>query len=171
MTETSEASNAVGQRLFEELVVVHDAIRRDLRSLADALAAAPDARPSRLDGVIESIGNDGTLWELRHRCLRHCRFVLGHHAIEDQVLFPAVADSPRAAPDVLNRLGSEHREIARHVSAFAEAARTAGDDEGRLDELRGALDVLTEAVLSHLAFEEDVLGGVMRAWTSAPWES
>jgi hypothetical protein len=76
------------ESFVQELLWVHDMIRRDLVSVrrlaADALEGAP---PEDLSAEIESLQTRGPLWKLRMNCMHYCRFVHGHHSLEDQACF------------------------------------------------------------------------------------
>ena len=86
-------------------------------------------------------------------CLHYCRFVHGHHHLEDVALFPALR---RADPDivpVVDRLEGEHRVVSEQLDEVEAAAAALGED--------GRARVVTRSTRSrrrcarHRPFEED----------------
>jgi hemerythrin-like domain-containing protein len=78
--------------------------------------------------------------------------VTGHHTLEDQAVFPHLrAAEPGLAP-VLARLADEHKTIHK-VLEDVDAA-LAGHLRGAGGGLQEAADILTDVLLSHLAYEE-----------------
>src|SRR5262245_5697877 len=91
--------------LYEELLWVHGAVRRDLdlvRRLADECL---DGRPAgELVDEVRRLETNGPLWRLKVNCLRYCAFVHSHHGAEDAMLFPRlVIDNPELEP-IVDRL-------------------------------------------------------------------
>lgn len=146
--------------LFAELLVIHSMIRRDLEVVEvlakDAAGIAPAAElRERLGELKEST----MLWQLRFGCLNWCRFVHGHHGLEDRAIFSAIRRTDPALEPVVDRLESEHRGVAallHEVEAAAEGLDDSGDEAGRMP-LVAALGRLREVLLAHLAFEEESL--------------
>ncbi len=93
-------------------------------------------------------------WTLGTYCEAYCRIVTAHHSLEDQGMFPGLRRAdPRLNP-VIDRLEQGHHVIQdvlegvdRALVAFVAAA------DGK-PELRAAVDALSDALLSHLAYEE-----------------
>ena len=154
--------------LYGELLVIHGMLRGGLaqvRELADRAAAGVDDTAIVAD--VEALARDSALWRLRSNCLYQCRFVHGHHSLEDAMLFPAVRD---AAPDIageVDRLEADHRAIAEHLHRVEDAAAGLTDglpgDRRRLVE---ALRTLEEELLDHLSREEELLRPVLREMRS-----
>jgi iron-sulfur cluster repair protein YtfE (RIC family) len=150
--------------LFRELLMIHGMLRDGLttvRELADRTAAGAD--DSAVVADVEALARDSALWRLRASCLYQCRFVHGHHSLEDAMLFPAVrAQEPAVAAEV-DRLEADHRVIAEHLHAVEDAAAGLTDglpgDRGRLVT---ALRRLESDLLDHLAREETLLRPVLR---------
>jgi len=80
--------------------------------------------------------------------------VTGHHTLEDQAVFPHLrAREPGLGP-VIDRLASEH-EIIHDVLEDLDAELVALlARPGEFTRLQQAADVLTDVLLSHLAYEE-----------------
>jgi hypothetical protein len=156
--------------LFRELLWVHSMIRRDLETvseLANACAEGADAAEIR-EGIAE-LKTNGPLWRLKVNCLHYCRFVESHHHTEDVAVFPTLRRrEPDLAPTI-DRLESDHRDVAALLERV-EAAADALVDRERNDarsELVAALAGLGETLLAHLAFEEESLEAPlarMRTW-------
>jgi iron-sulfur cluster repair protein YtfE (RIC family) len=161
----SEATNP----LFDELRWVHSMIRRDLGKVA-ALAedAAGGAAPAELRERIGELKEESLLWQLRSGCLRYCRFVHSHHGLEDSALFPTLRGVDPAIGAVIDRLESEHREVAVLLDEVEAAAVALDADDGSESRaaLVAALGRLGELLLAHLDFEEDSLEPVLAKMSS-----
>jgi iron-sulfur cluster repair protein YtfE (RIC family) len=143
---------AAGQHLID----VHDHLRAELarvRELVDQVAAgAMDAGAAR--SHIHTMTLRQNNWTVGTYCESYCRVVTMHHSLEDQAMFPRLrGGDPRLAP-VVDRLEAEHRaihdvleQVDRALVAFVATPDGAG-------ELRAAVDLLTDTLLSHLAYEE-----------------
>jgi hypothetical protein len=143
---------AAGQHLID----VHDHLRAELarvRDLVDQVAAgAMDAGAAR--SHIHTMTLRQNNWTVGTYCESYCRVVTMHHTLEDQAMFPRLRrGDPRLAP-VVDRLGEEHHaihdvleQVDRALVAFVATPDGAG-------ELRAAVDLLTDTLLSHLAYEE-----------------
>ena len=151
--------SAHGRLIAGHLIGVHDHLRAELAQIRDLIEQVRDSET----GVAEarSAINRMTLrsnsWTLGAYCASYCRVVTGHHTLEDQAVFPHLrAREPGLGP-VIDRLASEH-EIIHQVlqdldAELVEQVRGAGD----LTRLQQAADVLTDVLLSHLAYEESKL--------------
>ena len=150
--------------LYSELLVIHGMLRGGLaqvRELADRTAAGAD--DTEIVADVEALARDSALWRLRSNCLYQCRFVHGHHSLEDVMLFPAVRE---AAPDIareVDRLEADHRVIAEHLLAVEDAAAGLTDGlPGDRRRLVDALRALEDDLLDHLSREEALLRPVLR---------
>jgi hypothetical protein len=157
-------SHPLGEAFFEELLWVHGMIRRDLdtvRRLAARVADGLDAEELR--GEVAALKANGPLWQLKVNCLHYCRFVHGHHHLEDVALFPALrAADPDLAP-VVDRLEGDHRIVAEQLDDLEAAV----EDGGR-DRVIAALSLLAETLLTHLTFEEEGIGPALRSMDRHP---
>lgn len=150
--------------LFSELLVIHGMLRGGLaqvRELADRAAAGAD--DAEIVEDVEALARDSALWRLRSSCLYQCRFVHGHHGLEDAALFPAVrAQAPAIAAEV-DRLEADHRVIAEHLHRVEDAAAGLTDGlPGDRRRLLRALRALETDLLDHLGREESLLRPVLR---------
>ncbi len=96
-------------------------------------------------------------WTLGAFCTAYCRVVSVHHAIEDQQLFPDLKAADQSLGPVLERLHTDHEAIAKLLAEIDEALVAMIEDDHRLDRTQGAVARLSEALLAHLALEEDSL--------------
>lgn len=125
--------------------VVHDALRRDLGRLEIALNTtrlpiAPERRDA-LGGHVE--------WMMQ--------FLHHHHSGEDEGLWPLLRQRVAAADEVLDRMETDHAEIAPAMTGVVAAAgrfRVDAADRARID-LLAALATLNQVLLPHLQREED----------------
>jgi hemerythrin-like domain-containing protein len=80
-----------------------------------------------------------------------------HHTIEDQGWFPRLrAADPELGP-VVDRLAEEHVVIAEVLERVDAALVRLVARPGELDDVRRAVDLLTDTLLSHLSYEERAL--------------
>jgi hemerythrin-like domain-containing protein len=98
-------------------------------------------------------------WTLGAYCESYCRIVTGHHTLEDHSMFRYLRASDPAAAPVVDRLAEEHvvihdvlDEVDRALVALV-AAEPAGASAA-LEEFSARVDLLTDALLSHLSYEE-----------------
>jgi hypothetical protein len=94
-------------------------------------------------------------WTLGAYCQSYCRVVTLHHTLEDGPLFPQLRRAdPRLAP-VVDRLAEEHEVIHEILNRVDAALVALVEKPGDISEQQGAVDVLTDALLSHLSYEEN----------------
>jgi alkanesulfonate monooxygenase SsuD/methylene tetrahydromethanopterin reductase-like flavin-dependent oxidoreductase (luciferase family) len=138
------------------LIQVHDGLREELTRIRDLIEQVSTGATD--PGVARDHINQLTIrqnnWTVGVYCESYCRVVTTHHTIEDQSVFPHLRRAdPRLVP-VIDRLQEEHvaihgvlEQVDRALVAFV-----AGPDG--IKELRAAADLLTDTLLSHLAYEE-----------------
>jgi hemerythrin-like domain-containing protein len=156
----------------QHLVDIHDHLRRELAQVRGVL---DQVRRGHLDvGRARSVINTMTMrqnnWTLGAYCESYCRVVTGHHTLEDRSVFPHLRRTVPGLGPVIDRLESEHVVIHDVLEAFdralvglvaADGSRTEGREA--LDEVARQLDLLTDTLLSHLAYEErELLGPLAR---------
>ena len=141
----------------QHLVEVHDHLRAELAQLRDVVDQV--VRGHLAAGSARSAVNAMTMrqnnWTLGAYCESYCRVVTGHHGLEDTAVFPHLRRSDPDAVAVLDRLEEEH-EVIHDVLDDVDRALVAlvADEPGALDRLRHVVDLLTDTLLSHLAYEE-----------------
>ncbi|MEU4625863.1 LLM class flavin-dependent oxidoreductase [Actinoplanes sp. NPDC023801] len=138
------------------LIEVHDGLRGELAQIHDLI---DQVEAGSLDvGAARSHINTMTMrqnnWTLGTYCESYCRIVTTHHTIEDRSLFPHLRRSdPRLAP-VVDRLEQEHHVIHEVLEGVDKALVEMVSGPGGTAGLRAAVDLLTDTLLSHLAYEE-----------------
>jgi hypothetical protein len=146
-----------GQALARDLVAVHDHLRGELAQLRDMIAevAAGSLDPGAARSEISKLTMRQNQWTVGAYCESYCRLVGMHHTLEDRSLFPGLRSLDGRLRPVVDRLHSEHLAIAG-VLARVDAALVAlvTSPEAGMPELRAAVDLLTDALLSHLSYEE-----------------
>jgi Hemerythrin HHE cation binding domain len=154
----------LGEAFYEELLWVHGMLRQELELVRSLAARVADGLPAdELRVEVAALKANGPLWALKVNCLHYCRFVHGHHRLEDVALFPALrAADPDIAP-VVDRLEADHRVVAAQLEEIEEAV--AAEEQERVI---AALDALADHLLEHLAFEEEKIGPTLRRMDRHP---
>ncbi|HEX8496034.1 MAG TPA: hemerythrin domain-containing protein [Actinomycetales bacterium] len=139
------------------LVDVHDGLRAQLAELHDLVeqVAAGSVDVAAARSHIATMTLRQNAWVLGGYCISYCRTVTTHHTIEDTSMFPQLRHADRRLEPVIDRLQLEHEvihevleDVDRALVALV-AAPVAG-----LPGLRAAVDLLSDALLSHLSYEE-----------------
>ncbi len=148
-----------GRLVGQHLIDVHDMLRRELAELRDILAqvrdgalAAGDARSALNEMALRQ--ND---WTLGAFCSRYCGVVAQHHGLEDDAIFPHLVQSEPALGPVIDRLADEHLVIHDAIQEVDRALVHHITHPGDFDRIAAAIDALTDALLSHLSYEEQEL--------------
>jgi alkanesulfonate monooxygenase SsuD/methylene tetrahydromethanopterin reductase-like flavin-dependent oxidoreductase (luciferase family) len=144
---------AAGQHLID----IHDALRSELEQVRDLMeqvlrgATTPGAARSELNRMTMRQNN----WTLGTYCQSYCRIVTGHHGLEDRSVFPHLRRGDERLVPVIDRLEAEHRVIHDVLDGVDRAlVDFVSADGGDGAPLRRAVDLLTDTLLSHLAYEE-----------------
>ena len=155
----SPAQQAVSQHLVD----VHDHLRRELTQVRDVVAQVRQGSVSAGDArsIVNTMAMRQNNWTLGAFCESYCRAVTGHHSLEDRSIFRHLRRQGPELAAVLDRLEDEHTVIADVLEQVDDAlvsivaSDTYGAEaEAALAELQRALDLLTDTLLSHLAYEE-----------------
>lgn len=140
----------------EHLIQVHDHLRAELEQIHDLVEQV--AAGSMGVGAARSHINTMTMrqnnWTLGTYCESYCRLVTTHHSIEDASLFPRLRRADDRLKPVVDRLQEEHLVIHDVLENVDKALVTLVSGEGTLDDLRAAVDLLDDTLLSHLSYEE-----------------
>jgi hemerythrin-like domain-containing protein len=147
--------SAHGRAAARHLVEIHDHLRSELSQIRDLIAQVRDAASAaRVRSAINQMTLRQNSWTLGAYCASYCRIVTGHHTLEDQAVFPHLrAAEPGLAP-VLDRLADEHKTIHQVLEDVDAALVEHLRSTDRFDGLQEAADILTDVLLSHLAYEE-----------------
>jgi hypothetical protein len=148
-----------GRRAAQQLIAVHDVLRAELAELRDVLVQVRDGAMQA--GDARAALNEMTLrqndWTLGAICARYCGVVAQHHGSEDGFVFPHLTRREPQLTPVIDRLTQEHLVIH---DAIQEVDRTLVQHLTRPenhDAIQDAIDYLTDALTSHLAYEEQQL--------------
>ena len=149
----SAGQQAAGQHLID----VHDGLRAELARLRDLIeqVAAGRRDPAAVRSFINRMTIRQNGWTLGAFCASYCRVVANHHTLEDRSVFPHLRAQDPGLEPVVDRLEEEHEVIAdllERVDA-AMVALVASEPDG-MAKARAVLDLLTDALLSHLSYEE-----------------
>lgn len=127
------------------MVLIHRVIRREIGSLP-ALIRGADGNPGRAARIA---AHAGEMLEFLHV----------HHSGEDELLWPVLRPRVPADADLIDRLESEHQEVAATVkdvqSDLPDWGRTADPATG--ERMAGRLDALLPLLKDHLDQEEKLL--------------
>ncbi|GAA1511657.1 hypothetical protein GCM10009827_027400 [Dactylosporangium maewongense] len=151
-TPLTAAQRASGQHLVD----VHDHLRQELEQLRDLVeqVAAGGMDVGRARSMINTMTMRQNAWTLGTYCESYCRVVTTHHTIEDVNLFPRLrAADPRLVP-VVDRLEAEHHVIADVLERVDAALVAMVSRPDGIADVRKAVDLLGDTLLSHLAYEE-----------------
>jgi alkanesulfonate monooxygenase SsuD/methylene tetrahydromethanopterin reductase-like flavin-dependent oxidoreductase (luciferase family) len=140
----------------QHLVEIHDHLRAELEQLRDlmerVLAGVVDVGRAR--SHINTMTMRQNNWTLGTYCESYCRLVTTHHTIEDHTMLPTLGRADPALVPVVRRLAEEHGVIHEVIERVDRALVGFVSDPASGTELRDAVDLLTDALLSHLSFEE-----------------
>jgi len=147
----------------QHLIDVHDMLRSELAQVRDIVAQVVDGHLTV--GQARSVINTMTMrqnnWAMGAYCQSYCRIVASHHTLEDHSVFRHLRRADPLVAPVLDRLEHEHL-VSAGVLERVDAALVALVDAnpyGELGEeglaaLSHEVDLLTDTLLSHLAYEE-----------------
>jgi alkanesulfonate monooxygenase SsuD/methylene tetrahydromethanopterin reductase-like flavin-dependent oxidoreductase (luciferase family) len=151
----TQRSSGAGAHLVE----VHDGLRSELGRLRDIVeqVAAGEEQAHRARNAINELTMRQNNWTLGAYCAQYCRFVTGHHTLEDRSVFPHLRRSDPALTPVLDRLEAEHVVIHDVLEQLDEALVGLVSGASGTAELQRVVDLLSRTLLDHLASEEDDL--------------
>ena len=143
----------------QHLVDVHDHLRGELGQLHDLIdqVSAGTLDVGRARSLINTMTMRQNNWTLGAYCESYCRVVTTHHTIEDTSVFPYLRERDGRLAPVIERLESEHHVIAGVLDDVDRALVALVADPFGLDQLRSAVDLLSDTMLSHLSYEERML--------------
>jgi len=150
------AAGRIGQ---QTLLAAHEMLRTELTEIRDVAnqVAAGQMDPAAARSHLNRMTLRQNYWTLGAFCAQYCRVVTIHHTIEDQRLFPGLRHEQASLAPVLERLSVEHEVIAEVIDRFDQSLVAMLEDPAGIDAVRLVADELSDALLSHLAYEEDEL--------------
>jgi alkanesulfonate monooxygenase SsuD/methylene tetrahydromethanopterin reductase-like flavin-dependent oxidoreductase (luciferase family) len=143
-----------------ELVGVHNHLRSELAQLRDMISqvAAGSLDVAMARSEINKLTMRQNQWTVGAYCESYCRLVGLHHAIESTQLFPGLSRLDGRLAPVTERLHAEHEVIAGLLSRVdAALVALVTDPVHGMPAVEAAVDLLTDALLSHLSYEEHQL--------------
>jgi alkanesulfonate monooxygenase SsuD/methylene tetrahydromethanopterin reductase-like flavin-dependent oxidoreductase (luciferase family)/hemerythrin-like domain-containing protein len=155
--DPSRTYSAQEQAAGRHLIDVHDALRAELSQLRQLVeqVAAGTTNPAAVRSFINRMTIRQNNWTLGTFCETYCRTVTNHHVLEDRSVFPHLRNADAALAPVIDRLEEEHEQIADLLERVDRAlvALVAAESDG-IDRVGAAMDLLTDALLSHFSYEE-----------------
>ena len=143
----------------QRLVDIHDVLRDEVGQINELVEQVAGGMVEV--GLARSRLNMMTLrqnkWTLGTYCESYCRTVTAHHTIEDQALFPRLRGDAPALVAVVDRLEQEHHLLHDVIDAVDRALITFVSVPDGMAELRASVALLSDTLLSHLAYEEHEL--------------
>ena len=148
-----------GRLIGKHLIDVHDMLRRELTDLREIVVKVREGALTA--GSARSALNEMALrqndWALGAFCSRYCGVVTQHHGLEDTGVFPHLAEADPTVTPVIQRLMDEHLVIHDAIQAVDKALVDHVIHPDGFAGIEGALDFLTDSLLSHLSYEEEEL--------------
>jgi hemerythrin-like domain-containing protein len=154
--DASTAYTPAGRAEGRHLIDIHDHLRHELDQVRGVVeqVVAGTTDPGAARSVINAMTMRQNNWTLGAYCQSYCRILTLHHSLEDRAMFPGIREAdPRLGP-VVERLAEEHEVIARVLDDVDTALVALVGRPGMIGEVQRAVDVLTDALLSHLSYEE-----------------
>ena len=155
--DPSRSYSAREQAAGRHLIDVHDALRAELAQLRDLVGqvAAGTSNAAAVRSFITRMTIRQNNWTLGTFCETYCRTVTNHHTLEDRSVFPHLRRSDEGLGPVIDRLEQEHEQIADLLERVDSAlvALVAAEEDG-IGGVGRAMDLLTDALLSHFSYEE-----------------
>ncbi len=140
----------------KHLIDVHDALRAELAQVLDLIeqvaAGTMSAEAARSD--INTMTMRQNKWVLGTYCESYCRVVTTHHTLEDRQIFPHLRAGDARLGPVIDRLQQEHHAIHDVLEGVDRALVAFVSVPDGMTKLRAAVDLLSDSLLSHLAYEE-----------------
>ena len=140
----------------QHLIDIHDHLRAELEQLRDLVeqVAAGALGVGQARSQINVMTMRQNNWTLGTYCESYCRLVTTHHSLEDASVFPRLRRAEPALVPVVDRLEEEHRIIHDVLEGVDKALVALVDGSGDIDDLRAAVDLMEDTLLSHLSYEE-----------------
>jgi iron-sulfur cluster repair protein YtfE (RIC family) len=160
----------IGLAVGSHLVDVHDHYRAELAEVRTVLTKVREGTTSigQARAGLNATALRANDWTLAGVCQAECRSLTQHHEMETQAVFPHLRRSHRSLEAVIDRLNTEHRAIHELLeeidAALVELARRPGD----YHRIGQAIDLLTDTLLSHFAYEERELIGPLAQYGFFP---
>jgi hypothetical protein len=151
----------IGRAAQQALVAVHEHLRQEMRQVIGVLeqVATGAADPAVGRSLVNRMTMRQNYWSVGAFCATYCRILTLHHTIEDQRLFRDLRDEDGSLSPVLERLSEEHEVIADLLDRLDRALVRMVEEPGAVGPARVEAAALSDALLSHLGYEEEQLLG------------
>jgi hypothetical protein len=139
---------------------IHDHLRAEMRQVVQAVRSAATGTVPAADAraLVAGMTMSVNYRALGSFCGQYCAVVDMHHRIEDAVLFPDLRAADPRLGAVLDRLSVEHVTVhAVLVELDRALVEMVGSGADELPSVQDAVERLSDALLDHLAYEEDEL--------------
>jgi len=153
---TDHAYTDEGRAVGQHLKAVHDHLRAELQQVRDLIdqVRTQVVTPDAARNAINQMTMRQTDWTVGAYCASYCRVLTQHHGLEDTAVFPHLRAADSALAPVIDRLEEEHN-VIHGVLENVDHALVTFIRQSDCDELQQAVDLLSDALLSHLAYEEE----------------
>jgi len=148
-------AEAIGNHLTD----VHGNLRNELEKVLSVLDQVKTGAMSigRARSALSEMTMRQTNWDLGAYCAAYCTRLTHHHGIEDESIFPHLRRADAGLAPVIDRLEQEHVIIHEVIEGIDRALVNLVRTEDDFTELQDAVDILSDTLLSHLAYEEQQL--------------
>jgi hemerythrin-like domain-containing protein len=145
-----------GRAVSSHLIAVHDHLRDELDRIRQLVESVESGAVSANDAVnsLDQFALRQNNWTVGAYCAAYYRMIALHHGLEDSDVFPHLRTCEAQLEPVIDRLTAEHHVIHDVLEGLDRALVNLVTDPGNFTDLRRATDILTDALLSHLAYEE-----------------
>lgn len=148
-----------GRARARHLIDIHDHLRDELAQVRGIVhqVAAGSLEVGQARSEINRMTMRQNNWTAGAYCASYCRLVTMHHTGEDILLFPQLRRLDPVLAPVVARLQEEHHAIAGVLERVDAGLVALVHDPARVPELTEAVELLADALLSHLSYEEHQL--------------
>src|ERR1700694_2064854 len=145
-----------GRRDGKQLIEVHNLLRSELSELRDILRQVRDGamRAGDARAALNEMALRQNDWTRGPFAPRYCGVVTMHHGVKDASMFPPLTRREPQLKPVIDRLTEEHLVIHDAIQEGDRALIEHMTRPENHDAIQSAIDYLTDALLSHLAYEE-----------------
>ena len=150
-----------GRQASAALVHAHDVLREELNKLRNLIIELRNGElpVGQARSALREMAMRQINWSTGAYCETYCWRLTRHHTGEDDSVFPHLRAREPALGPVLDRLSEEHAAIHGVLDAVDQALVGIVGGETRPSHLQEIVDLLGEALLSHLTYEERELIG------------
>lgn len=149
----------------QHLRMIHDHLRDNMVVLGRLIerAAAGEKTAADIEAETSNLVMVSNYRRFGTLCGQYCQFVHGHHSIEDQMIFPVLADQNPAFKAISDRLQAEHVVVHTLLERLVDALIALADnpEPSRFENAVEVFRALEKVLLSHLGYEEDAIGDAL----------